>query len=182
MDFQIWKDMADARAKLTIQFQVTIDGKSYEVTARAYIPIEEKLELVQKIVDLSFDANYPNDAKILVATIGQFMRKYTDIDFGDATDSDIFNAVTILDEDDTSHFSTSAFVETENALRDEFEVISDIVQKIKDAYYKYNTSALGVLDAMQNFNADAEKLSQEMKDITNPDSLKMLKQITDKLN
>ena len=173
MDFQVWKDMVDDCIKSTVQFQITIDGKSYEVTARAYVPIEEKLELAQKIIDLSFDANYPNDAKIMTATIGQFMRKYTDIDFGDATDSDIYNAIGVY---------TDCKSKLVDKLVVEFESVNRIVQQMKDAYYRYNTSALGILDAMQNFDADAEKLSQEMKDITNPDSLKMLKQITDKLN
>lgn len=181
MDFSILQDFIDDTKKETVLFGITVDGKSYEVTARKFLPIDEKLELAQAIVDASFDENYPNDTKIAVATVGQFLRKYTDIEFGDATDSDIYDAVSALDKtkDDAPCFSSPMKVEV---LRNEFEEVAEIVQKIKDAYYKYNTSALAVIDAMKNFDADVDKLSQEMRDITSKENLGTLKTIVDKMS
>lgn len=136
------------------------------IAVKQYLPIQDKLGLIGRVVMFAHeqDYNYSNPVKIGVYRDLEVVFTYTNISFTDKQKEDLPKLYDML--------YSSGIIKTiiENIPQDEY---MEIVWGIKDsaeAIYKYQNSALGILDGIKNnYNEasfDVEKLQNAVKDMS----------------
>lgn len=137
------------------------------IAVKQYLPIQEKLALISRVVEFAHeqDNNFSNPVKVGVCRDLEIVFAYTNISFTDKQKEDLPKLYDML--------YSSGIIKTiiDNIPEDEY---MEIVWGIKDsieAIYKYQNSALGILDGIKhNYNEtnfDVEKLQEAIKDISN---------------
>ncbi len=147
----------------------------YEV--KHYLPFEEKLALVERIVNQSVDDNgFYNPMRVKLFMTLEIAYAYTNLSFTEKMKEDPFKLYDIL-------VSTSIFADivkeiSENDWKEIQENVWATIQNI----YDYRNSAMGILSFIaSDYSAvemDASKV-QEM--LSNPENLELLKQVVTKL-
>lgn len=154
---------------------IVINGVDIEV--KQYLPIAEKLNLIQNVLNNSADDNnFANPVKVDILSHLEIIYAYTNLTFTDKQKGDPAKLYDLLD--------TNGVITSVIAAMDELEynhLIQDISDTI-DSYYKYKNSALGIMEVIgsdySNLELDATKLQSLMAD---PKSLELLKGIMTKL-
>lgn len=149
-----------------------------EITVKQYLPINDKLTLVSEVLNENFDSEirFYNTGKIDVSTYLWIIRAYTNISFSDKQEEDPAGTYDLL--------VTSGLLKTILDMIPEKEInyIKFLVIETISAIYKYQNSAMGVL---QNLSQDYENLKLDTNEITdkltNPKNLTTLKEIVSKL-
>ena len=142
------------------------------IAVKQYLPIQDKLGLIGRVVMFAHeqDYNYSNPVKIGVYRDLEIVFTYTNISFTDKQKEDLPKLYDML--------YSSGIIKTiiENIPEDEY---MEIVWGIKDsveAIYKYQNSALGILDGIKNnYNEtsfDVEKLQEALKEISDSSLVK----------
>ena len=153
---------------------VEFNGQNIEV--KQYLPVEEKLELVSKVLELSHDENnFANPIKVEIFMKLTIIEYYTNISF---TEKQRENPAKIYDL-----LSSNGVIDKviENLPEEEYEYILFGVEKTITSIYKYRNSLYGILDAI---STDYDNLKLDASDIQNqldPNSLKLVKDIMTKL-
>ena len=146
------------------------------IEIKEYLPIQEKLDLIGRIVNLSLDDNnFVNPARLQIFTTLEVMYTYTNINFTDKQKEDFLNLYDLL-------FSSGLWVAVKQALGNELTLIEDTSIAVINELYKYKDSALGILQAItedyENLDLDADKLKAKIADKEN---VGFLKDVMDKL-
>ncbi len=137
------------------------------IAVKQYLPIQEKLGLISRVVEFAHeqDNNFSNPVKAGVYRDLEVIFAYTNISFTEAQKKDLPKLYDML------YSSGIIKAVIDNIPEDEY---LEIVWGIKDsieAIYKYQNSALGILDGIKhNYNEtnfDVEKLQEAIKDISN---------------
>lgn len=156
----------------------TIEYNEQIIEVKQYLPINQKLELISNVINLSHDGNnnYSNPVRVDVYTALEVLDFYTNINFTDKQREDptkiydMFKGNGLLDK------IIEAIPQEEYG-----SVMSGIYRSI-DAVYTYHNSVLGILDAVatdyDNLNLDASQIRDAMND---PNSIGLLKNVLDKL-
>lgn len=154
---------------------ITFNGEVIEV--KQYLPVSEKLEIIENVLNNSADKNnFANPVKVDVYMVMEILYKYTNISFTDKQKEDIPKLFDLVESNGLVDMVISAMptLEYDNLINSANEVIN--------SYYKYKNSALGILDAVsadyKNLELDASKIQ---KDIADPENLALLKDIMNKL-
>lgn len=150
-------------------------GNSIEV--KTYLPIEEKLELAERIINSSVDDNgYYNDIKINIYAAVERVLAYTNISVTEKQAADVYKLY--------DSFVASGLLETiDNLIENDFALVRIGVYNTIDSIYDYKNSAVGMLDALSDgyektkFNVEA--ITSQIKD---PEALGLLKDILTKLS
>lgn len=148
------------------------------IEVKQYLPIEEKLELVTRIINNSVDDNgYYNPARVYVNTIIEVCLTYTNINLTEKQREDIYKLYDLLAG---SGFSARVIGEEMNPY--EFNQVRSWVEETITQIYKYKNSALGLLDIITSDYKNTALNIEELQDkISDPESLALLKDVLSKL-
>lgn len=125
---------------------------------RNYLPIEEKSQLVQYVVDNALDANTGcfSPLRIEVYFILAVCKYYASINFTEKQLSDAGKTYDLLEGNGISDKIISAIP------RDEYVFIKDLVDATTEDIARYNASAAGIIQMM---NSSAGSLDAQITDI-----------------
>lgn len=154
---------------------ITINNNQIEI--KQYLPVNEKLELITRVINGAHDQNnFPNPIKIEVIGTLEMIMAYTNISFTEKQKEDVPKLYDLLEENGVIKDIISQIPE------DEYNFIIDGINKTVDAVYAYNNSILGILESVSqdysNLDFDIQKLQN---DIANPENLKLVKEVLTKL-
>lgn len=162
----------------TVEDVKTFDWEGNTIEVRQYLPIQEKLALIGRVIEAAHeqDYNYCNPVKKDVFLRLEMVFAYTNVSFTDKQKEDLPKLYDLL-------YSSGFFAEVwEKMDDDEFWLLNQEVNDTIDSLYKYQNSVLGLLDTVStdydNLNLDLDKLKEKISD---PEQLKLVKGILDKL-
>lgn len=147
----------------------------YEV--KHYLPVEEKMEMISKILNQSIDDNgYYNPMRVKIFTVLEVTYAYTNLSFTAKQKENIFKLYDQL-------VSTGIFNDIKNAIWEEdWKEIESTVIAVIDNIYKHRNSAMGIMEAITN---DYSALEMDAKNITeslsNQENLSFLRDVLSKL-
>ena len=157
---------------------VSVDWNGQVIEIKEYLPIQEKLDLIGRIVSLSLDDNnFVNPARLDIFTTLEVMYAYTNINFTDKQKEDFLGLYDLL-------VSSGLWKAIGNKLCEvgEFDIIANTTRAVVDELYKYKNSALGILQAVaedySNLDLHADKLKEKIAD---KDNLRTLQNVMEKL-
>lgn len=166
------------KLKLTPKENVhTITWNEQEIEVKQYISIEDKLNMISEVLNAAADENkFYNPGKIDMFFALKTIDYYTNISI---TDKQKENPVKLYDNFISSGFYTDVF----HAIpEDEIGYVYKVMMETVDQIYKYNNSAYGILDAMNNdydnLNFDINKI---FGDIQNKEGVEFLNEVMTKL-
>lgn len=147
------------------------------IEVKQYLPVEEKLELITNVLELSHDQNnFSNPVKVSVYTTLEIIEKYTNVNF---TEKQKENPTKLYDLLVGNGFAAAVIKAIPEPEYD--EILTGIKQTIKSVY-KYQNSILGILDTISqdysNLNLDATEIQKKLAD---PNNMELLKGIMTKL-
>ena len=155
----------------------TIEWGEYLIEVKQYLPINEKLNLISNVINFAHDENnYSNPVKVDVYTALEIMYAYTNINFTDKQKEDVTKLYDLI-------VSSGLYTKILEAIpcNEHCNLLSAIKKSI-DAIYAYQNSVMGILDTISNdysnLNLDATTIQKEL---ANPESLSLLKDILVKL-
>lgn len=154
-----------------------INFNNQNIEVKQYLPIAEKLDLIDWIITQSADdLKFYNVGKLQVFKFLGLVQHYTNIVF---TDEELQDPATLFDV----LYSSPLMDEILDAIPDyEHDFINSTLQDTVESIYKYQNSVMGILDTVttdyQNLNFDVAQLQQN---ISNPDNLTLLKDVVTKL-
>ena len=149
----------------------------YDIEIKKYLPMNEKAEMISKIINLSADDNgYYNPLRLKVYLALETMYAYTNISF---TEKQKENELKLYDMVLSSGlFSKVVELIPENEWKD----LQNTVQHTISNIYEYKNSIFGILEAINNdynnLNLDATEIQAKLGD---PENLALLKQVLTKL-
>lgn len=165
----------DGGATQNFYYNLAGDEIYYEV--KHYLPIEEKLELVSRIINQSVDDNgFYNPMRVKLYMVLEITYAYTNLSFTEKMKEDPFKLYDIL-------VSTGIFTDIIDVIREKDwkEIQENVWSTIKNIY-EYKNSVMGILESIkEDYNAvnlDMEELRDKM---ANPEDLALLKDILAKL-
>ena len=155
----------------------TIEFNEQTIEVKQYIPVEEKLELITNVLELSHDSNnFSNPVKVSVYTTLEIIEKYTNVNFTEKQKENPTKLYDLLVGNEFAAAVIKAIPEPEYN-----EILTGIKQTIKSVY-KYQNSILGILDTISqdysNLNLDATEIQKKLAD---PNNMELLKGIMTKL-
>ena len=146
----------------------------YEV--KKYLPIEDKLELVTKILNQSIDDNgFYNPMRVELFMVIETVFAYSNLSFTEKMKEDLFKLYDIF-------ISTNIFSNIIAEIPGEWKEIEKSTWSVVDNIYNYKNSIMGVLEAVtsdySNLKLDASEITKELQD---PNTIPLLKDIMTKL-
>ena len=155
----------------------TISYNGQEIEVKQYLPVNDKLELISNVINLSADDNnFANPVKVSVFAVLQIIETYTNISFTEKQKEDPCKVYDLLVGNGLSSKILAEIPAEELA-----ELLTGIDDSI-NAIYNYRNSAMGILDAVQSdydgMNLDAQNIHAAIAD---PENLALLKNVMTKL-
>lgn len=171
------KLQAKVDGEVTKNFYRNLAGEEVYYEVKHYLPFEEKLELVSRIINQSIDDNgFYNPMRVKFNMVLEIVYAYTNLSFTEKMKEDPFKLYDIL-------VSTGIFTDIINVIREkDWSEIKESVWDTINNIYKYKNSAMGILDAIStdysNLNLDATAIREEL---SNENNLKLLRDVVSKL-
>lgn len=150
----------------------TIVFADESIEVKQYLPIQEKLALISRVVELAHDAdfNYSNPVKADVFRDLEMLFAYSNISFTDKQKEDIPKLYDTVFSSGLLASVLNAIPETERA------IVEGGIYRSIDAIYSYQHSVLGILDTMStdydNLNFNIQDIVDKVKD---PEALDLVK-------
>lgn len=147
------------------------------IQVRKYLPIEEKLELISKVIMQAHEpeSNYNNPVKTDALIALELIFAYTDLVFTDKQKEDLPKLYDLLHCNNIDTMIIDAIGENEYN-----EVKAGVYRSI-DAIYSYQNSVLGILDNVKQSQVDTEGSLKDIQEFLQSDEIKPLKEIVSKL-
>ena len=169
-----------AFGKLGLAHNKTIKTFYYngqEIEVKQYLPVNDKLELISNIINLSADENnFANPLKVSVFAILEIVETYTNISFTAKQKEDPCKLYDLLAGNGVSTSILGLIPELELA-----ELLTAIDDSL-NAVYTYRNSALGILDVVkQDYDGMSLDATHLQEAISDPDNLALLKDVMTKL-
>ena len=152
----------------------TVNINNNVIEVKQYLPINDKLALISRVINLSHDSsnNFANPVQVEVIGTIEIIAAYTNLSFTEKQKEDYAKLYDLLEENGITKDLISAIPE------DEYAFLIDGINESIEAVYKYQNSVLGILDSVaqdySNLEFDASKIQQELAD---PQNLELLKGI-----
>lgn len=159
-------------------FYCNLKGEEIYYEVKRYLPVEEKLEMITKIINQSVDDNgFYNPMKVQIFTVLEVTYAYTNLSFTAKQKENVFKLYDQL-------ISTGIFTDIKNCIQEtEWQEVENTIIKTIDNVYKYKNSALGVIEAISTdysaVNMDLEAIQQKLED---PNALGLIKEIIPLMN
>ena len=155
---------------------IPVEWNNQIIEVKEYLPIQEKLDLIGRIVNLSLDDNnFANPMRIDIFTTLELMYAYTNINFTDKQKEDFLGLYDLL-------VSSGLYRRVIQEFGNDYNYITEFVQAVINEVYKYKDSVLGILQAVsedyKNVNLDATEIEEKL---ANKDNLTLLKNVMDKM-
>lgn len=156
---------------------IAVEGVDTPIEVRQYLPVDEKLALIGRVIELAHDENnFSNPLKTEVYFALEVIEAYTNIAF---TEKQKENPPKLYDA-----LVSSGWINRIVEVIPESEVIT-LRNRVNDtikAYYKYRNSALGVMEALSqdytDLNFDVAQLTEKLQ---NGQNIELVKDILNKL-
>lgn len=129
------------------------------ISVRQYLPIQEKLGLISRVIELAHeqDYNYSNPIKAQVYLELEMIYAYSDISFTEKQKED---PAKLYDELWTSGILNDII----NTIPDdEIAILQEGMEATIESIYKYQNSALGILDGVKNSYSETELDVEKLK-------------------
>ena len=154
-----------------------INWNDQEIEIKQYLPVNEKLELISRIINNSAeDMKFYNVGKIEIFTTLEIIFAYTNINFTDKQKEDVCKLYDLFMSSDLMDEIFAHIPESE------LDWISDTVKDTFESIYSYQNSVMGILDSINqdysNLNLDATEIQKKIAD---PENLELLKSIMTRL-
>ena len=156
----------------------TINWNNQTIEIKEYLPIQEKLDLIGRIINQSLDDNnFVNPARLDIFMTLEIMYTYTNINFTDKQKEDFLGLYDLL-------VSSGLWTAVVDKLKEfnEYQIINETSHAVIDELYKYKNSALGIMQAISadysNLDLDADKIKEKL---ANKENVEFLKDVMDKL-
>lgn len=156
----------------------TVSWGEYEIEVRKYLPLEEKAELISKVLNYSVDdLGYYNPLKVEVFLALETVYAYTNLSFTAKMKEEGLKTYDLL-------IGSGLFDKIIEAIpENEWQSIQNSAWEVIDNIYEYQNSAVGILNTIKNdYNNVNLDLAAIQDKINDPDSLELLKQIAPLLN
>ena len=156
----------------------TVNINNNVIEVKQYLPVNDKLALISRVINLSHDSsnNFANPVQVEVIGTVEIIMAYTNLSFTEKQKEDYAKLYDLLEENGITKDLISAIPE------DEYAFLIDGINDSIEAVYKYQNSILGILETVSqdysNLELDATKIQEKM---ANPDNLAMLKDVLTKL-
>lgn len=155
----------------------TINYNGQVIEVKQYLPVNDKLELISNVINLSSDDNnFANPVKVSVFAVLEIVEAYTNISFTAKQKEDPCKLYDLLVGNGVSTSILGLIPELELA-----ELLTAIDDSV-NAIYAYRNSALGIFDVVKQdydgMSLDAAHLHEAIAD---PDNLALLKDVMTKL-
>lgn len=147
----------------------------YEV--RHYLPFEEKLELVSKIINQSVDDNgFYNPMRVKFYMVLEIIYAYTNLSFTPKMKENPLKLYDIL-------ISSGIFTNVIDIIKDnDWNEIQESVWSTIDNIYNYKNSVMGILDVIvDDYNGLSLEAADIQEKLSNSDNLALLKDVLSKL-
>lgn len=147
------------------------------IEVKSYLPVNEKLELISNVINLSADDNnFANPVKVMVYSTLEIIEAYTNISF---TDKQKENPTKLYDLFEGNGVTGMIF----NAIpEDELIMLEKAIEDSIEAVYKYKNSAMGIMEAIStdysNLNFEATDIQEKL---SNPENMGFLKDVLSKM-
>ena len=154
-------------------------GEDVTVGVKKYLPVQEKLALISRVIELSHDLenNYSNPVKVEIYTTIEVVKAYTELSFTEKQEEDIPKLYDQLISSGTWDIIREAIPPQE--LGQVQWGIGSCIESI----YKYRNSVLGILDTIgqdySDLNFDLDAINEK---ISNPEALTFVKDLLTKTN
>jgi len=161
----------------TVNFYYNLAGDEINYDVKQYLPIQEKLELVSRVINQSVDDNgFYNPMRVKIFMVLEIVYAYTNLSFTAKQKENPLKLYDIL-------VSTGIFTDVVNVIREKdwLEIQAGVWDTIKNIY-DYRNSVMGILDTLKedysSLDFDLNTLQQSLSD---PDNMTLLKDILNKL-
>ena len=156
---------------------VNIEFNEQIIEVKQYLPIEEKLAIIDRVLDKSRDQNnFANTIKIQVYLAIEIIEAYTNINFTDKQKENITKLYDLVSGNKLIDMIVEAIPQ------EEYDQLIDNTYGIIDGFYKYQNSVFGILSTVSqdysNLSLDASSIYDKLND---PESLELLKSVMTKL-
>ena len=161
---------------VTKLFYYNLAGEEVYYEVKNYLPLEEKLELVSRIINNSTDDNgFYNPMRVKFNMALETVYAYTNLSFTEKMKEDSFKLYDIL-------MSTGIFKQIVEVIYDDWiEIKKDVWDTINNIY-SYKNSVMGILDTIStdysNLNLDATEIQKKLAD---PNNMQLLRDVINKL-
>ena len=155
----------------------TIEFNEQTIEVKQYLPVNDKLEMISNVINLSADDNnFANPMKIAIFTTLEILYNYTNLSFTEKQKEDPAKLYDLV-------ISTGLIKEIVEAMDEaEYNEILSGIKKTVKAVYDYQNSVFGILDSIttdySNLNLDATNIQKALAD---PENMDLLKQVLTKL-
>lgn len=155
----------------------TITWNDQTIEVKQYLPVNNKLELISRVINLSADENnFANPVKVDIYFAIEVVDAYTNISFTEKQKEDVcklFDSIT----------SSGLFTVVKDAIPlEEYDNLYYDMNGCVSAVYSYKNSVMGILENIttdyENLNLDASAIQQKLAD---PQNLELLKGVMAKL-
>lgn len=152
-----------------------INGQTIEV--KQYLPINDKLNLIAKVLNQSADDNnFANPIKLDVFTSLEIVFAYTNISFTEKQKEDLVKLYDLLESNNIFNTIIAEIPQTE------YRAIVDGVEECANAVYTYKNSVLGLLDSIsQDYSTLDFNAAEIQKKLSDPENMALLKDVLAKL-
>lgn len=164
--------------KMPVVEKETFEFNEQQIEVIQYLPINNKIDLIQRIVNASLDTEekFINPCKVNVYMYVEIVLAYTNITLTETQKKDLNK---VYDALCASHF-IGHFRAYMN--ESEWSYITNTVWDILDSMIKYRNSAAGIMETISqdysNLDFDATQIQQKLAD---PNNMELLKAVMDKL-
>ena len=155
---------------------IQVEWNDQKIEVKEYLPIEEKLNLIGRIVSYAIDENnFVNPVRFQIFETLEIMYEYTNINFTEKQKEDFLGLYDLI-------VSSGLWRSIQEVITNEYYEIHDSAKAVVDEIYKFRDSLLGILQAVnedyKNLDLDATALKDK---IGNPENLKLLRTVIDEL-
>jgi hypothetical protein len=155
----------------------TIVWNEQEIEIKQYLPVNEKLELIGRVINNSADdMKFYNVGKIEIFLALEVLYSYTNINFTDKQKEDVTKLYDFI--------ISSGFYDAvvEWIPEEELDWIEETLMDTVDSIYKYQNSIMGILDTIsQDYSSLDFDATEIQKKIGDPENLALLKGIMSRL-
>lgn len=156
---------------------VSMPWGDYEVEVRKYLPLEDKVEMISRIVNQSVDDNgFYNPLRVNLYLTLEVVYAYTNLSFTEKQKENPFKLYDSL--------VSSGFVTNLMAMMNETELdeVRNFTYEVIDNIYHFKNSVLGILETIStdysNLDLNASEIQKKLAD---PENLELLKGVLTKL-
>ena len=155
----------------------TIEICGQDIEVKQYLPIQEKLQLISDVINLSAtENNFENPVQVDVYTSIKILDAYTNISFTEKQMEDVAKLYDLLD-------GNKVFADVFAWIpKSEYDVVVNGIKDTVKALYTYKNSAMGILENItqdySNLNLEASEIQQKLAD---PQNMAFLKDVLTKM-